>query len=294
MKKIKKIAAILLILSLTSGIFAQEIKQPDAQRADKKSAVELREKLAFIFTLTGGLSALVGSTVISGCGASCGLFSQTTINVSKYLFWCGTAVMTIGLFLIPNEASAAELPKTAEYKMHTLYGNPFLLLDKKRFTDYDIKEIESKYPAELIKYMEKFQTFLEFSKKENKKNWDKINWIYIKNQTYLKAGKPRFMKDDGAEDDYDTEMSLQEIMSDEFFYSEFLSYGYWPQFLEVFGEVVSQQRESFEREQRQLAEIAKKKAEILKGFNIKNYCQNLQKLKEGFAGKDILKYSECK
>jgi hypothetical protein len=293
MKKIKKIAAILLILSLTSGVFTQEAFAGPGWRKhlkNNKHAAELRRD---------ALIGLAGGFISMGAFGYLAEMAESSSNkfVSRILGGaCNVGLvtsLTFTLICIPLSLAAAELPRTPEQNMGALYRNPFLLLDKKRFTDYDIHITELKYPDELIKYMDKFQTFLKFSKKENKKNWDKINWI-LKNQTYLKAGKPKFMKYDGAEDDYGTEMSLQEIMSDEFFYSEFLSYGYWPQFLEVFGEVVSQQRESFEREQRQLAEIAKKKAEILKGFNIKNYCQNLQKLKEGFAGKDILKYSECK
>jgi hypothetical protein len=232
MRRIKKIMAGILILSLTAGVFAQERQQQHFQQPDKKSATECRRKLAGAFILTGGLSALAGSTVLHGCGAHYGIWSPKTIKVSKYLFRCGSVVMAIGFFLMPNKANAAELPRTAEHNMNLLYRNPFLLLDEKRFTDYDLYRIESKYPEELIKYMDRFQTFLVFFKKENKKNWDSVNWDKIKEQAYLKAGSPRFMKDEY------TDMSHQDIISDEFFYAEFLSCGYWPQFLDAFNEYV--------------------------------------------------------
>jgi hypothetical protein len=287
MKKIKKIAAMLLILSLTAGVFTQEAL---AKRG--RYAIDAKLRRDALIGMAGGLTSIVLFQYLGDKAASSS--SKFVSRILGGACRAGTYIgMTVTFICLPIAAHAATPPRTAEQNISILYADPFILLDKKKFTDYDIDITESKYPAELIKYMEKFQAFLEFSKKEHKKNWDKTNWIYIKKQTYLKAGSPRVLKDWDPEKGYVEYMDYKDIMSDEFFYSEFLSYGYWPQFLDVFGETIVQQREILERERRQLAESAKKK--LLEGFEgfKENYCQKLQKLKEG-AGKDIFQYSECK
>ncbi|MDR0645528.1 MAG: hypothetical protein LBG46_00615 [Elusimicrobiota bacterium] len=240
-----------MIVSLTSGVSAQQaalmdsISQADTsystglsdeQNAHKPSASELRGQLTVLFSLTGLVSLLIGLTPKGGCIGQYAnqVFSRGTLKAFRIMRWCGGVLTLIGFLLVPNKASAQSMPKTAEQNMYRLYRNPFELLDKEIFTDYDLDMTELKYPEELIEYMNKFQTFLEFSREENKKRLNSINWDKIKEATYLKAGSPKITK----EYDFTMNMSYQEIMNDEYFYTEFLSHGYWPQFFEAFNEYI--------------------------------------------------------